>query len=454
MPRPPRRATPRFFRLLACLPALAACACAAAATSPETPPARDALPRWRASLPAFEAALPAIGDYNFVELEDPAVPLPPLDEAALFEAAVPFARLRLHPGETLALPRLHGPETPFPDHQPLRQLATFRVILARRALAAGDTAAALRHVRQGFAQARATLENQAGIIPLIHASGVWQAALDSAHAVIRDPAATSPELREIIALLLADDGLAARAGARAAQGEFDDVYRVIVERMPRTDDPDLLLSSIASLGMAPPEPLAPGEVGLGRTDHPLLDPSATLAAYAADLAPMLDALAARPGRYPRGAHDPASASLRAHARELGDFAAYAAGELEPTLPNLLRARVALERVANPAGKLLAVYLTPPRDALLASLYRREAQRQALAGLAAWRLHGRPAPWEEIVAAGLLPAAPADPFSDSPLRCETAPAAEARVWSVFIDGADDGGAGEPGNIGMPADLVWP
>lgn len=453
MPQFSPRATKRFLTLTACLPLIAS-TYLPGATAPAGPAAeaRDALPRWRESLADLEAAIPALGEYNLIELEDSDTPLPPLDEVALLDAAVPFARLRLYPGETIQLARLHGPETPFPDHHPLRQLAAFRTLLVRRALDAGDHAAALRLARQGLEQARATLANQAGIVPLIHASGVWQSALDAAHAIIRSPATTSDELREIIALLQSDSGLAALAGARALQGELDDVYRVIVERMPATDDPDLLLSSVASLGMAPPEPPEPGELVLGRTSHPLLDPASTIAAYAADLAPILEELRRTPDRYPRGAYAVTIENLRAYNRELGDFATYARGELAPTLANIVRARVALERATNPVGKLLATYLTPPREVILASLYRREAQRSALLGLAAWRLHGHPAPWSEIVAAGLLAAPPADPFSGSPLRCATEPAV-ARVWSVFINGTDAGGEGEPGNVGMPDDLVW-
>jgi hypothetical protein len=143
--------------------------------------------------------------------------------------------------------------------------------------------------------------------------------------------------------------------------------------------------------------------------------------------------------------------LGAYRKELGAFYDYAGGEGPVTLEFALRARAALEATPNPVGKLLAIYLTPQWDMLIISTLRREAQRSALAGLLAWRLHGRAAPWDEVVAAGVLPAAPADPFSDGPLRCDTGE--NARVWSIHFDGVDDGGEPVEGNTGIPPDLVW-
>jgi hypothetical protein len=254
-----------------------------------------------------------------------------------------------------------------------------------------------------------------------------------------------------LAELQADEQLVSVAISRALVGEYLHVYRVVIDRMPRTDDPDLLLSSVGSLGMAEPEPHAPGELGLGRTDHPLIDRDATLAAYEADIRPYLAALAAS-SRLPRGLFEQYTGpTLAAYREQLGAFYDYAGGDGPTTLDLIVRARAAMESAPNPVGKLLAIYLTPPWEVLMASALRREAQRAAVCGLLAWRIHGRPAAWEELVAAGVLTAPPADPFNAGALRfaIEENP----RIWSVYLDDEDDGGQPVEGNDGQPEDLVW-
>lgn len=437
---------------------LAACAGPAVRPTAETPAAitpaddHDALPRLRAGLPPL-LALQSSLDLHLVGHEAPDEPLPPFPESFARDARPLLAPLALGPGEHLVFPRIHGPETPFPDHQPLRQLAAFRTVLARQSLENGDVADALALVRENLRLARAVLRAQEGIIPLINATGVWQSALDGVHALARSPALSAADARLLLAELQADSGLAQEATARALTGEFEYVYRVIVARMPETDDPDLFLSSVASLGMSPPEPLEIGETGLGVVppDFVILDRAAALAAYQADLAPYLAALA-REARQPRGLYDATTApALAAHRAELGRFLRYANGELSPDLTETTLARGELLAATNPGGKLLAVYLTPVWPVYIATALRREAQRSALCGLLAWRIHGSPTDWETLVSAGILPAPPADPFSDGALRFELAPLP--RVWSVFIDGLDQGGQPVSGNSGQPDDLVW-
>lgn len=418
--------------------------------APDRPSGSDALPRWREHFDALGKALGKI-DEPLITHESADSPPPPVTAEQLAPAVALLDRLSLATGETLILPTIHGPETPFPDHHPLRQIASVRTIRARLALAEGDLPAALALVRANLAQARATLRSQAGIVPLIHATGVWQAALDGVHALARHPDLPVAEARELLAELQSDATLAQVALDRALRGEYAHVYRVIVERMPATDDPDLALSSVGSLGMAEPEPLQPGELGLGLTAHPLLDRAATLAAYEADLAPYLAALM-KEARLPRGLFARHTATtLGGYLRALGEFQEYASGEGETTPELILRARAAMEATENPIGKLLAVYLTPPWEAILGTALRREAQRSALCGLLAWRIHGRPAPWTEIIAAGHLATPPADPFSDGALLL--ALGENARVWSVYLNGADDGGEPVEGNLGQPPDLVW-
>jgi len=109
----------------------------------------------------------------------------------------------------------------------------------------------------------------------------------------------------------------------------------------------------------------------------------------------------------------------------------------------------LEATVNPGGKLLACFLTPYWDSFFILALRREAQRSALCGLLAWRIHGRPAPWAELK--DMLPEPPADPFGDGPLRYALDP--EPRLWSIYVNSTDDGGQPVESNVGQPPDLVW-
>lgn len=435
MPLPARPA----LRLAACLVLLAS-----------GTRAEDVLPRWREAYPRLHALTHAI-EPPLIALESPTDPLPDLPDEWRTEAQKLARDLAITPADQLGLDPVHGPETPFPDHQPLRNIAALRAVLARLALADGDVAGAWHLVGQNLLQARATLRAQEGVIPLIHALAVWQAALDGVQALARAPHLPPGMEHRLLAELQADATLAQDALVRAMRGEYLHVFKVIVERMPVTDDPDLFLSSVASLGMAPPEALEPGELGLGLTEHRILDTPATLAAYEADLATYFETLR-ESSRFPRGLHASSTGpTLRDYARQLGPFYHYATGELPPTLTNVTLARAALESTPNPGGKLLANFLTPQWEMFLAAAARREAQRSALLGLLAWRIHGGPTPWEILVARGVLPAAPADPFSEGDLVYSLG--FEPRVWSVFLNGTDDGGRLENGNSGLPEDLVW-
>ncbi len=450
--------TRRPFLLAGALCSLALAACV---TRPPISPAKqerpttamidapkNALPRWRASLLALNALFAEI-DRALVLHESHRAPLPDLTTGVRSRMTTLADACALAPDERLVFERIHGPETPFPDHQPLRQLAMARTVLARFALAEHDLARAETLVTANLAQARATLAAQEGLIPLIHATSVWQSSLDGVEALAASPDLTPAAAHRLLTALQNDDHLAQSALAAALNGEFDFIYRVIVERMPVTDDPDLLLSAIGSLGMEPPVPLPSGEQGIGRTDILLLDVPATLAAYEADLTPYFAALK-RSSRLPRDLYAGTTAhTLARYRKELGAFYDYATLDEQSTPASIAKVRSALESAPNPGGKLLACFLTPPWETLFTSTLRREAHRAAICGLLAWRIHGRPAPWSELT--DLLPAPPADPFSDGPLRFALTPTP--RIWSVYSNGTDDGGTLVDDNMGQPDDLVW-
>ncbi len=427
--------------------------CPPCAFPPPAPPVGvDALARWREFFPDFLQAYQPVSE-SLPEFEAADAPEPAPDPVAWSKVVVLLEQFRLGPGECLVFSPCHGPETPFPDHYPLRHLALARTIEVRRLIARGDHDRALDLTRQNLAQARATLRGQTGLIALIHATGVWQAALDAAHALARSPAFPAHQADDLRRALEADTGLLAEGVSRAFRGEYTHVYSVVVARLPQTSDLDHLLEAIGSLGMAPPEPEPLASFSRIRSSRPLLNPDATLAEFRRDMLPYLAALN-HVARLPRGLYaDTTARRLTQIQAEIPTLLAYAHGNEDWTPALERRLRTELAKVDNPVGKLLFTYLVSAWEPMLASALRREAQRGAVAGLLAWRVHGRPAPWSELVSGGRLADAPADPFSNGDLLWSEE-SGSARIWSVFIDGENQGGVGTPGNSGQPPDLVWP
>lgn len=419
--------------------------------APPPPVGIDALVNWRHHFPRFLKAYVEVSE-ALPEFEAADAPVPAPAAEAWAEVTACFDLFRLGPGECLVFYPCHGPETPFPDHYPLRHIALARTVEARRLIARGEIAPALDLARQNLAQARATLRGQTGLLGLIHATGVWQAALDAAHALARSPALSPTDADALRRELEADEGLLAAGVSRAFRGEYTYVFSVVVARLPTTRNLDHLLDAIASLGMAPPEPEPPATADSLISERPLLEPAATLAEFSTDMLPYLAALDAE-ARLPRGLYARTTARRLEEIRaEIPALLGYADGTAEADATLLRKVRAELRSVANPVGKLLFSYLVSAWEPLLASSLRREAQRGAVVGLLAWRTHGRPAAWPELVAAGRLSNAPKDPFSQGDLLFDTT--AAPRVWSVFADGISQGGVGEPGNSGQPDDLVWP
>lgn len=454
------RFSPRFFTP-AFLVCLIACLYAESPAAPPEPARIDipadtnALERWRTRFESLDAIDPALS-HRLTDLGSP-IGHETLDTDVterLRELAPLIDTFTLRAGEVLLFPPIHGPETPFPDHAPLAQIARLRCALIKLAWLDGDAARARELARENLALARAVLTAQEGIIPVITASALWQTALDGVYWLARRPGLATADAAALQGLLATDHDLAARALARAFQGEYDFVQKVVIERLPQTHDPELILSAIGSLGMAPPVAPDPGELRLPITDRPPLDVAATLAGSVAEVRHYLDAFATRPSHHPRSVHPDLLAPARAQlAGELGAFLHYAVTEEPPTAESIAAAAEVLARVDNAAGKLYLLIATPYWNAVSETVYRRQAQSNALQGLLAWRQHGRPAGWEELTAAGLLAAAPDDPFDSGALRMDATEGA-ARIWSVGMDGADEGGAGDGENIGRPDDLAWP
>ncbi len=377
--------------------------------------------------------------------------------AWLDAARVPLADITLRDGERLQFRRIEGPDTPFPDHAPLHWVAVTRASLAKRAWHAGDRAGSLALTLANLAYARAFLQTQEGVVPMIKGSGVWQVALDGAYWLARQPLA--PDEAAALQTDLAQDALLARhAIARGFRGEFTFFYKNVLERMPDTRDPDLLLGSLASLAMHPPQPVEEGEQYLATPPPPPagrdpLDRDATLRAGAADIRGYLRELDRLDGRFPRGfALKHTIEPLDQWRKALGGFHTYATDE-GPFLPSVLaEANAVVLHTDNPVGRLFLILNTPQWEPLIISILRRDAQRAALTGLLAWRRNGSPDTWDALVQKGLLASPPLDPFGEGePLRFDLA---APRVWSVGIDGVDQGGFGNGENTGQPDDFVWP
>lgn len=353
--------------------------------------------------------------------------------------------------EVIQFPPLVGPETPFPDHQPLWQLTLVRTAALKAAWLKQRRDDAVALALENLALSSALLRAQEGLVPLINACGVWQLSLDGVYWLVRQPDLTPAQAARLQLALLREDRLATEALIRAFRGEFTFFTRVVVERLPRTNDVELLLSSIGSLGMAQAEAPAEGEPRLTVADRDPFDRDATLQAAAEDVRGWINAFATA-SRHPRGlSATHTGALLKKHARDIPELLSYAVQDAPATAGQIAAVDAAIAAVKNPVGKLFLIITTSQWEPLSVSVFRREAQRSALTGLLAWRRLGRPAAWKELIAAGLLSEPPADPFSATTLRADLrAP----RFWSVAENGVDDGGDGDGENLGRPPDLTWP
>lgn len=436
--------------------------CAAAMAS--TPPWRElllvrteiadkdnALVRWRPLYPDWTPSSPAIAD----SLANASSPLTgansdPAWTTWLESAAPAVAQAVIRPEESLAFPRIEGPETPFPDHQPLRLLAMTRVALLKEAWAKGRHSEAVAFALDNLSLSRRSLAAQEGIIPLLSASGIWQTSLDGVYWLSQRPDLTPAEAATLQIALFEDRRLASESLTRAFRGELTFFTQTVLARFPRTRDPELLLNSIGTFGMAPPEAPAEGEPRLAVANRDIFDPESTLTAAAEDIRGWLDAF--RQDRHPRGlssAHT--HARLLDYAREIPALLRYATEDGPPGKELIAAADAELASVENPVGKLFLIIATSQWEPISLSIYRREAERSALIGLLAWRRLGHAAPWKNLLTAGLLPEPPADPFGEGSLRQDPNPP---RIWSLGANGTDEGGAGDGENLGLPDDLAWP
>lgn len=420
----------------------------------ELAPGTNVLTRWRPLFPQLFPEDPLITEMLLAE----ASPLsaPPSDPARLsswLHTLLPaLATLRPLPGESLQPLPVRGPETPFPDHQPLRQLALVRNAALKAAWRDHRPDEALTLALDNLALARSLLATQEGIVPAINATSVWEIALDGVYWLVRQPELSPVQASSLHANLEGDRDLVVLALERAFRGEFTFFTRLVADRLPHTHDPELLLSSIGSLGMAPPEAPEPGEPRLGISEHNPFDREATLQAAADDVQGWISVIA-RTRRHPRTHYTVQThARLHAYAREIPALLRYASSETPPTTRELAAIDTEIATVANPVGKLFLIITTTQWAPISAHVFKREAERRALIGLLAWRRLGRPASWDDLMAAGLLTTPPADPFGDAPLCLDTKN--RPRIWSVGVNGTDDGGPGNGDNTGRPPDFTWP
>lgn len=369
----------------------------------------------------------------------------------LAELAPVFVSFEFRADEALQFPPLLGPETPFPDHQPLRQLVLVRVAALKAAWAGGARDEALALALENLALSRAFMRAQEGLIPVLTASDIWQRSLDAVYWLARQPALTPADAARLQDALMADDRLAANALIRAFRGEFTFFTLTTLNRLPRTNDVEVFLSSIGSLGLAPPSSPAEGTPRLAIPERSPFDREATRQAAADDVQGWVKAFTDA-SRHPRGLMATHTRQrLQAYAREIPLLLRYAVQDTPPTVEQAHAVDAEIAAAENSVGKVFMIITTSQWESISASVFRREAQRSALTGLLAWRRFGKTASWPDLVMAGLLPSAPADPFSDAHLYLGLNPP---RVWSVAENGVDDGGAGDGQNLGRPPDLAWP
>jgi hypothetical protein len=327
---------------------------------------------------------------------------------------------------------------------------------------------AVRLAIENLMLSRTLLGVQEGLVPLLHSSGVWQLTLDGVYWLARQPDLNPHLATRLQRELFADAGLVAVALIRAFRGEFTFFTKVVVDRFPDTKDVELFLSSIGSLGLAPPHAPPEGEPRLAIPSRAPFDREATLQAAADDVGDWVLAFGGNlsPGhlkhpappplfqspRHPRGLTTTHThRRLERYAREIPELLRYSVQDTPATAGQIARVDAEVANVDNPVGKLFLIITTSQWEPISASLFRREAQRSALTALLAWRRLGRPAGWKDLVTAGLLAEAPPDPFSAGSLSMDLSPP---RVWSVGENGINEGGGGDGDNMGRPPDLTWP
>ncbi len=418
----------------------------------ELPAENNALTRWRPLFPRLfpdDAGLREHLRAGASPLENPEVVADPELKTWIASLTPVLSELVVRENEALQFPELLGPGTPFPDHQPLRQLALVRTVALKAAWLDGRRDEALAFAFENLALSRVLLRTQEGLLPLINATGVWQLSLDGVYWLARQPDLTPSQAARLQLALFGDERLAADALIRAFRGEFTFFTHFLAQRLPQTNDVELLLSGIGSFGLEPAISPPEGEPRLALAAREPFDREATLQAAAEDVQGWLNAFAT--SRHPRGLFAThTQARLKGYAQEIHALLRYAVQDTPGDGVQVGTVDAEIAAVENPVGKLFLVITTPQWEALSVSVFRREAQRGALTALLAWRRLGRPAAWKELVTAGLLATSPADPFSTGALRCKPG---SSRIWSVGENGIDDGGAGDGENLGHPLDIVW-
>jgi hypothetical protein len=419
----------------------------------------DRLPEWREAAALVE--LPGEEEL-WVQLNEQLLPLAsdPDTEArqplaALAKAnAKAVALFRSNPGDRVELPVVHGPETPFPDHHAIRQLFQLSALRVRTLEWQGEREAAVEQALVMTRNLAAFLKSQEGVLSLIAATGYAGFTWETVYWLARRDDLSATDARRLIAALADHDGLTLIARERAYRGELEHVFKVIIDRLPATGGVSELLDGISTLGMGEVE--KPEIDPFGEFPPDLLKPAETLELYGGLLEPYLAALRAADWHSPGTLNLPVAAAFRRWLEELGAFGTMVlGGEDDPEGEAMEAVRSALGAADNPFGKLAIILLFPPFERISESTFRREAERQGAVALLGLRIFQReanqpPAGWDDLVEAGALSRPPRDPFTGDPLRLGHDPL---RVWSVHVDGADQGGKSDGLNSPDSEDLVW-
>jgi hypothetical protein len=116
----------------------------------------------------------------------------------------------------------------------------------------------------------------------------------------------------------------------------------------------------------------------------------------------------------------------------------------------------LHNVDNPLGKRFTVDWGGVYDAVPAMYFRDTVHWESTRLILACRIykleHGGalPASLEALVGPGYLDSMPVDPYSGAPFKYDRG---RGRIWSVGLNGVDDGGRDAPGGSANGKDLVW-
>lgn len=270
----------------------------------------------------------------------------------------------LRDGERVSLPRPVGPEGALSEVGSLPRLARLAAVRMRGQWRSGDRAGALTTTMDLVRVGADLCDDACSVVGFLAALGVLEAGIESMHWILASDELDGDERARARRLLDEADRAVIDGVANALRGEFRLVFQVILERMPQTRDPGLLLVRFSTLGLdeAAEEP---GSVGFASVaqGQVLLDVPATLDIYGGALARFITDYTAERRWKPERFRGPWEELVRLWQSEIGPLAHHAfhreIGDASIEERRAIEGQLSV--VPNSFGKLLLIMTVAPVD---------------------------------------------------------------------------------------------